>query len=180
MLGAGIKNICGSIHLMNVRDWNSGTNFFHRVVDFLFFCQSLGESTLWFLHDLKWKLIIWGSVAEPQIIQVSFGFLTLLALQVPGGFWVALLKQVFSSCAPCLGRGPRKITAPWKKIFRKVNRMTSVWRALSWIPFTLLSIIVGGMSGDLSGSAILCRHNIVEGCRREGRVGECVLTTGLK
>ena len=89
-----------------------------------FFCQSLGESTLRFLHKLKWNLIIWGSVAEPQIIQVSFGFLTLLAFQVPGGFWVALLKQVFSSCAPCLGRGPRKITAPWKKIFRKIKRRT--------------------------------------------------------
>ena len=72
----------------------------------------------------NWDLVIWGSVAEPQIMQLSFGFMTCRALSVLGGFWVALLKHVFSSCASGLGRGPRKITAPWKKIFRKVNRMT--------------------------------------------------------
>ena len=36
------------------------------------------------------------------------------------------LKQVLLSCALalCLGRGPRKIIAPWKKIFQKIKRRT--------------------------------------------------------
>ena len=42
---------------MNVRDWNSGTNFFHRVVENVFFCKIFRESTLWvmlyrMLHNL--------------------------------------------------------------------------------------------------------------------------------
>ena len=165
---------------MNVRDWNSGTNFFHRVVEIGSFCQSLGESTLWFLHELKWKLIIWGSVAEPQIIQVSFGFLTLLALEVPGGFWVALLKQVFSSCAPCLGRGPRKITAPWKKIFRKVNRMTQKHTESPFLnPFYPALLSCGW---HVWWSFRKCHPMLSQHCswgKREGRVGECVLTISL-